>query len=99
VKVKFLPSTIPDLKWFKSYYAFKFPEGARKASLSFLKAQKLLEKHPMIGRTSKSEGNREYFIPRTPFKFVYRVSKDKVEILRVLDTRADDPEFWLNEEP
>ena len=98
MKVKYLPSAIPDLDWFKRYYAFSFPEGARKASASVMKARKLLADHPMIGRPSRFVGKRELVIGNTPFKFVYAVGKERVEIYRLIDTRSDDPEFWLTEE-
>jgi toxin ParE1/3/4 len=98
VKVRFLSSTVQDLDWFRAYYLNAFPQGARNASSRLLKARTLLESHPMVGKAGKFPGTRELFISKTPFKFVYRVRKDWVEVLRVWDTRADDPEFWLSEE-
>jgi plasmid stabilization system protein ParE len=98
VKVRFLSSAVQDLDWFKAYYSSHFPQGARSAAARLQKARALLESHPMIGKAGKFQGTRELFISKTPFKFVYRVRKDWIEILRVWDTRADDPDFWLNEE-
>jgi len=39
---------------------------------------------PMIGRVGMRTGTREFPVPRTPFILVYRVAKDRVQILAVL---------------
>ena len=65
------------------------------AEKRFLAVQQLLKSNPYIGRPSqKVEGAREHRVSQTPFSFLYRVVEDRVEILRVLDTRSD----WSGDE-
>jgi toxin ParE1/3/4 len=90
MKIVFLASTVPDLRWFKTYYSSVFPDGGARADHQFRSLQHLLKTNPNIGHPSeKGDGVREFHVPRTPFTFVYRVRDDRIEILRVLDTRAD----------
>jgi toxin ParE1/3/4 len=43
-----------------------------------------LRDHPMMGRPGRQPGTRELVIGRTPFIAVYRVTRSRVEILRIL---------------
>ncbi len=90
MKLVFLASTARDLRWFKSYYVSVFPDGRIRAETQFRSLQELLKANPYIGHPSeKGDEVRELHVPRTPFTFLYRVREDRLEILRVLDTRAD----------
>jgi plasmid stabilization system protein ParE len=94
MKLVFLPSTVADLRWLKTYYVSVFPEGGAKADRQFLAVQALLKANPLIGHPSdKVDGAREHHMLRTPFTFIYRIREDRIEVLRVLDTRAD----WTGE--
>lgn len=66
-----------------------FPEGKANAESRFAAVQRLLKINPYIGRPSERlEGAREYRVQHTPFNFLYRLVDDRIEILRVLDTRS-----------
>lgn len=92
MRLLFLAQAKHDLRWFKRYYIDAFPEGRKKTDEQFLRAQQLLSANPHIGHLSeKVEGARELHIRRTPFTFIYRPFKDRIEILRVVDERSD----WL----
>lgn len=43
-----------------------------------------LKEFPNSGRPGRLEGTRELVVPRTPFIVVYRLAKERVELLRVL---------------
>jgi plasmid stabilization system protein ParE len=90
MKLVFLASAVPDLRWFKAYYVSVFPDGRERADRQFLAIQSLLKANPYIGHPSdKIDGAREHHVLRTPFTFLYRVRDDRIEVMRVLDTRAD----------
>ncbi len=90
MKLVFLPSTRDDLAWMRNYYTRAFPEGARQAAAQYARTRNLLRQNPLIGHPVEGiEGIREYSIPSMPFSFIYRVMKDRVEILRVWDERGD----------
>ena len=90
MRLVFLASSAPDLRWFKTYYIKAFPDGKATAEKRFLAVQQLLKSNPHIGHPSrKVEGAREHHVARTPFTVIYRVVADRIEILRVLDMRSD----------
>ncbi|KGF68195.1 hypothetical protein LL06_17875 [Hoeflea sp. BAL378] len=95
MRLVFLASSAPDLRWFKTYYIRAFPEGKAMAEKRFLAVQHLLKANPHIGHPSqKVEGAREHHVARTPFTVIYRVMADRIEILRILDMRSD----WAGED-
>ncbi len=90
MKLVFLASTVPDLRWLKAYYVSVFPEGRARATNRFLAIQNLLKANPQIGHPVESvEGARAFHVSGTPFTFIYRIKQDRIEVLRTLDTRAD----------
>lgn len=93
MKVVFLTSAKPGLRWFKLYYTRVFPEGRDKANQQFAKMQKVLAAAPLIGKPVGKASSRSYSVPRTPFSVIYRVAAGKVEILHVMDQRAERMEI------
>lgn len=90
MKLVFLPATRADLVWMRIYYTRTFPDGARWAAEAYVRACDLVRDHPAIGRPVVGmAGIRELLIPRTPFSFIYRVTEDRIEVLRVWDQRGD----------
>jgi plasmid stabilization system protein ParE len=90
MKLIYLKSAASDLRWFKRYYSTTFPEGSTLANKQFIGMQKLLKSNPYIGHPSDYANNtREFPIPRTPFIFIYRVTTNEIEVLRVVDGRSD----------
>lgn len=91
MKIIYLALAKRDLRWFKSYYMQVFPQGREVADSQFLRSQKILKENPYIGHPSERvDGAREYYIPRTPFTFVYRVKDETIEVLRLLDGRSSE---------
>lgn len=90
MKIAFLPATKPDVRWFSRYYQIVFPEGSKRASAQMRRTLAVLKDNPGAGRPlDKRAGERSYAIPRTPFLLVYRISEDRIEILRLLDGRGN----------
>ena len=91
MKIIFLDSSKADLRWFKHYYIGHFPEGRQNADAHFLKTKELLSSNPYIGhKVEGMAGVRVHSVTRTPFAFIYRVTEDAIEVLRVLDSRAEE---------
>jgi plasmid stabilization system protein ParE len=90
VKLVYLADTQPDMRWFRRYYSNAFPDGRANAQKQFLATQRILLENPHIGHPSETfEGAREFDVVRTPFIFVYRLRADRIEVLRVVDSRSD----------
>ena len=90
MRVVYLHKALRDMAWVRQYYGNIFPEGARKARAQLQNTEKIIVLSPYIGHPSeKVDDAREHHIPRTPFTFLYRLRDDRIEIMRVIDTRAD----------
>ena len=94
MKIVFLRSCARDADWFLDYYRDVFPAGSSGAKVNYLRAKVALRYNPFIGHPLEEAGLREYSIARTPFSFIYRVSSNTIEIVRVWDQRADRPAKW-----
>ena len=89
MKIVFLSSTDADIRWFKRYYRKVFPEGSNRANLQMRRTLAVLRDNPHIGRPIDESAFRRLTILNTPFALKYRLSEDTIEILRVLDGRAN----------
>ena len=89
MKIVYLPSTLEDLEWMRSYYTTIFPEGAIRAREHLKSAEMLLCNHPRVGHPTDVAGVQEFSIQKTPFSIIYRVNDDCIEILRVWDNRGN----------
>jgi len=50
-----------------------------------------LRDYPLMGKEGRTPRSREIVVAGTPYILVYRVSKDRIEIARVLHGRQDWP--------
>jgi plasmid stabilization system protein ParE len=90
MRMVYLPSCRRDLAWWRHYYSRNFPEGAGKARERILAIERLLLDHPRAGRPAHRADVRRLAVPRTPFVAVYRPRAERVEILRLIDSRSFD---------
>jgi toxin ParE1/3/4 len=88
VRLVYLPSFRRDLLWLRHYYERIFPDGAAGPQKHVRAAERLLLDNPYIGRPTHRDDVRRLPVARTPFFIVYRVSADRIEILRVIDGRS-----------
>jgi hypothetical protein len=89
MQVKFLASSLNDLKWFRYYYESVFPQGLEKAQKQFHSTKGLIKESPYIGHVIQNDNILEFSIPNIPFSFIYRIKGEVIEILRVWDERQD----------
>ena len=90
MRLVYLASAKPGLRWFHRYYTSVFPEGKALADRRFLAVQALLKSNSHAGHESEIvPGAREFPVPRTPFTYVYQIREDRVEVLLIADNRSD----------
>jgi plasmid stabilization system protein ParE len=90
MRLVYLASAKPGLRWFHRYYTGVFPKGKASADRRFLGVQTLLKSNPRAGHQSEFvPGAREFPVPQTPFSFVYQIKEDRIEVLRVANNRSD----------
>ena len=87
MQVKYLKSTIPDFRWWSLYYSKVFPQGRPAAGASYLNILNFLERNPYIAAPVEERDLRRLLIPNTPFMIVYRIRQNRLEIVRLWDSR------------
>ena len=90
MRLGYLPSAARDLTWVRHYDRQVSPEGAASARARILAVEALLRRNPHAGHPTHRDDVRRLPIARTPFSMVYRVTAERIEILRVIDDRAFD---------
>ena len=88
MRVVYLRSAAADLRWLRSYYGRVFPDGAPKARVAVRRMEGLVLDNPFIGTATHRPEVRRLRIARTPFFVLYRPTPERIEILRVIDSRS-----------
>lgn len=91
----YLKSAEEDFRWMQAYYSFHFPEGRKKAWQAYLNSLHLILANPNLGRPFGALPRRRYSIPRTPFVIYYQIKNNRLEIVRVWDTRRNNEHLTL----
>ncbi len=81
-----MPAAQDDLRAAYSYYADRNHAGADRVVGTILKAANGLARFPLIGRQGTVPGTRERVVTRYPYRIVYRIAGETVEVLRILHT-------------
>jgi plasmid stabilization system protein ParE len=76
-----------DLAWWRRYYKHAFPESQLSASRHMAKTVGLLQENPFLGRSVENYDLRQLPVPNTPFKIIYRIRGETLEIVRIWDMR------------
>ncbi|OSM08765.1 putative addiction module toxin, RelE/StbE family [Magnetofaba australis IT-1] len=84
--VKWLDSAIADLAEIRTYIAQDNPDAASMVADRIVQITDHLKDYPNIGKTSQISNARELVIAGIPYKLVYRVTSNTVEILTVFHT-------------
>ncbi len=85
--------SLDDLSEINAWIAQEQPSTALLVSLRILDSVESVADHPLLGRTGRVAGTREFAVPKTPFVVFYSVEGDTLRVLRVLrGRRATLPE-------
>jgi plasmid stabilization system protein ParE len=90
-KVTWLRLALEDLHGIGSYLAEHDLEAARNVARHIWEAGQSLAKVPSRGRPGRVPDTRELVLTKYPYFLAYRVSKQEVQILRVLHTSRQYP--------
>jgi plasmid stabilization system protein ParE len=90
MRIVYLASAVRDLQWLRHYYQRVFPAGAARAAQRIRATERLVLDNPHAGRPTQRREVRRVSVARTPFFLLYRLSEDRIEILRVIDSRSFD---------
>jgi toxin ParE1/3/4 len=79
MRVVYLAGAARDMQWLRHYYQRVFPAGAANAAWRIRATERLIL------------DVRRVIVARTPFFLLYRLRDDRIEILRLVDSRSFDP--------
>jgi len=80
-----------DLQAQLEYIERENPDIVSRIAIQIKKATESLDMFPQIGRNGTVQGTKEFVIPRLPYICIYRQSKGRVEILRLLHDKMQWP--------
>jgi hypothetical protein len=89
MKLVFLRSSYSGFQWFTHYYVSVFPQGRKKAFERYRSALQLISANPHIRHRLEYLAAREFFISRMPFSVIYRVTGEVIEVMQLVDNRAE----------
>jgi toxin ParE1/3/4 len=78
------PAAREDIRDIYAYYAERNPDAAGRVVKVVIDAGHGLARFPLIGRQGVKPGTRERILTRYPYKAVYEIRDDVIEIDRVL---------------
>ncbi|UFP93590.1 type II toxin-antitoxin system RelE/ParE family toxin [Gloeobacter morelensis] len=84
MKVLWRRSAIEDLDAAREYLQSYNPTSARRVIERIEEATHRLAVMPYLGKTGHVAGTRELVVPRTPYRLVYRILDEHLEIVSML---------------
>ena len=85
------PAARDDIHAAYNHYAERNPDIGGRVVRSLYDAMRGLAQFPLLGRAGVVPGTRERILTRYPYKIVYEVHGDVIEIDRVLHTAQQWP--------
>lgn len=84
--VTIMPAALDDLRAAYAFYAARSPDAAGRVVGAILSAANGLAAFPFLGRPGAVPGTRERLVTHFPYRIVYQVVDERIEVLRVLRT-------------
>lgn len=89
MKIQFLESTAPGIRWMRRYFREQSQLNAKAASESFKKTKNVLKQDPYIGHVfDEIEGVFEKEILGTHFSILYAVKDETIYVIDIRDHRG-----------
>ncbi|HWE61613.1 MAG TPA: type II toxin-antitoxin system RelE/ParE family toxin [Chloroflexota bacterium] len=85
------PAARDDIRAAYTYYAERNPDAAGRVVRSIWNAISGLAQFPLLGRVGVVPGTRERILTRYPYKIVYEINGETIEVDRVLHTSQQWP--------
>lgn len=89
MKIQFLESSAPGIRWMRRYFREQPQLNAKAASERYKTTKNLLKQEPYIGRVfDEIEGVFDKEISKTHFSIIYAVKDETVYIIDIRDRRG-----------
>lgn len=84
MKIRWTQRAIANLAALRTFIERESDQRAALVVERIMESIELLGNQPTIGRAGKLEGTRELVVPRTPYRVVYRIREEVVELISVI---------------
>lgn len=91
MKIAWLTRAVLDLEQVREFICQDNPAAAERTGQRIEAVVNHLGRYPEMGREGRRAGTRELILPDLPFRIVYRVQGEVVQILRVYHTKRKWP--------
>ncbi len=91
MKIEWLTLALLDLGQVREFIWQENPQAAERVCSRIQAVIEHLARLPEMGREGRRPGTRELILPDLPFRIVYRVRGDTVQVLRVYHTKRKWP--------
>jgi addiction module RelE/StbE family toxin len=81
-----MPAAQDDLRAVHAYYAERNPSAADRVVGVILNSANGVATFPLLGRQGVVPGTRERSVTRYPYRIVYHIAGNTIEVLRVIHT-------------
>lgn len=89
LKVEWTHPALADLIEAQNFIARENPDAENDIATKVWKVSKEPGENPEIGRAGHVDGTREWVVGQTPYLIIYRINKNRVEILRVWHSKQN----------
>lgn len=89
MRVRLTSRAFRDLANITDYVAERSPQAARNVEARLRRSLRILKHAPYLGRTGVRPSVRELTIPKMPFKIIYQITDNTIEVLTVFHTSRD----------
>lgn len=86
-----MPAAQDDLRAAYAYYAERDPAAPDRVIGVILHAANGLAQFPLLGRAGAVPGTRERIVSRYPYRIVYHIVNETIEVLRIIHTAQPWP--------
>lgn len=84
MKIRWTPRAIANLVALRTFIERESDQRVALVVERIMESIELLADQPTIGRAGKLEGTREFVVPRTSYRVVYRIREEVVELISVI---------------
>jgi toxin ParE1/3/4 len=92
MRIIWTETAITNLIEIRQYIEQDQPAAARRVAQRILASVERLAEHPHLGRPGREPETRELIVAGTPYIIPYRIHRDRLAILAVLQAAQDRPE-------
>ncbi len=94
MRIRWVGTSLDDLHAIRTYIAQHNPYAAESIAALIKHSVSNLSLFPLMGRPTDWSDKRVLFVPGSAYMIPYRVWRDEIQVLAVIDTRTERAGSW-----